>query len=411
VSWSPAARWKVILTAGQAAGQAGWWAALAASLPAALSGRGAGHLALVTAAWAGPAVLSPLAGRAIDALGPRVVGTGSWLGAALAAAWVTATPQAGLAILLAALAVLSACQAIAMAAGHVVPTWHPQRPDRARAGIWLLVAQAIPVLAGPLGGTSLLAWAGFRAAWLMVTALFTLGALGGTLIPAARPEPAAATAGTAPGSETKTAILPIAPVLSIAAGMWIVNGTVTSLAPLYVRTVLHSPLVAYGWALTAFAAGGLAAMVVLCRDDRLIRSSRGVAWAALAATCGEWVFTSSSLLPVCLAGAALWGACAGTFTVSCRAAIESAVPLARHGRAISGWLGVVNAAKVLPLTVITPVVGFAGLRTVLAGTCTLGTACALAYLTRVTMLSRIRHSRTSADASPPPAPSSFPSPG
>jgi hypothetical protein len=166
------------------------------------------------------------------------------------------------------------------------------------------------------------------------------------------------------------------------------------LAPLYVRGILHAPLVAYGWSLTAFAAGGLAAMCYLARRGRVLASPWGVGGFALAAACAEWVFTGTALLPVALAGAALWGASAGMFTVCCRAALVATVAPSRHGRALSWWLGVQNLANVAPVAVAAQAVAAAGLRTVLAGTCAFGTACALGGVTAAWRLPRTRSAMT-----------------
>jgi MFS family permease len=365
------------LTVAQVAGQTGWWAALAVSLPMALAVPGTGHLAAVTAAWGAPAVLSRLVGAPIDRLGPRRVGTACWLASAIAAALAAVSPRATLPMLVPVLAAISGGTGMAMTAGQAAPTWLPRRPDLARAGIWLLVAAAVPVLVGPLGGTSAITYAGYRPAWSAVALLFLLGAVGSALVPAVRPEPAVSDFSVA---VARRALRKVVAVLLVTGGLRLTYGMLTLLAPLYVHAVLHAPLVMYGWVLTSFALGGLAAMLVVARHDRVLRSRWGVAGSATLVAGSQLVFSSTSLVPVALLGAAMWGACAGVFTVCCRAVIVAAVPSSRHGRSLGWWLTVQNAANVLPAVIATPIVVAFGLHAVLAGTCLCCLACGLAYL-------------------------------
>src|ERR1700728_3615810 len=94
-----------LLTAAQAAGQAGTWAAYTAALPAALAHpHPAAALSVVTAAWGIPSAAARLAGGVVDRYGPRRPGAAAWALAAVAAA-VAAAVHPALPVLLALLAV------------------------------------------------------------------------------------------------------------------------------------------------------------------------------------------------------------------------------------------------------------------------------------------------------------------
>lgn len=237
-----------VLIAAQAAGQTGSWASLVVAVPLALGHRHpATWLAVITAAWAGPAMLSSAAGRPIDRFGPRLAGTAAWLGAAAGAVAALAVRQLpGLVI---ALAVISACRGAEIAAGDTAPTWMPDRPDLTRAGSWLMLAAAVPLLAGPLGAAALLTFFGPPTAWITVAALFAAGAAGSMAVPAARP--------ASPGSRPKITRGRgrLMAVLITQAVVWVSYGSMSVLQPLYVQDTLHSSLIVYGWTLFAFAAG------------------------------------------------------------------------------------------------------------------------------------------------------------
>jgi DNA-binding transcriptional ArsR family regulator len=379
----PSVTWPLLtLLTAQAAGQTGSWASLAAALPVALASRGAGHLVVITAAWGGPAALSRLAGAPIDRLGPRVTGTACWAAAAIPAAALAFMHRQTLPAVLVALGLLSLFRGSAMAAGHAAPTWLPQRPDTARAGVWLVVAAAVPVLIGPLGATSLLAAAGARAAWAMVAGLLAAGAVASVLVPAVRPPPAIAVS-PAPGGGTG-----LVPILAITAGLWLTYGTLSGLAPLDVQTLLHAPLTVYGEVLACYAVGGLLAVLALGQRGSLLASRWGVGGFALGAVAGEWVFATAGRTPAALAGALLWGAGGGMFTVCSRAALLRAVPAARHGRATGWWIATQSFSNVAPTAVLAVAVAAAGLRAVLVGACAVGLACVLAYLARTALSPR-----------------------
>jgi Histidine-specific methyltransferase, SAM-dependent len=139
----------LVLTAAQASGQTGIWAAYVAAVPVALgTPHPAQWLSVLAAAWSGPFVLSRLAGGPIDRYGPRMVAAVSWALTALAAAVPLVVPPDP-AVATAVLAVMAAAGGWAMPAGEAAPTWMPSKPDLAQAGTWLLIATSLPIAAGP----------------------------------------------------------------------------------------------------------------------------------------------------------------------------------------------------------------------------------------------------------------------
>lgn len=371
-----------VLTIGQAAGQTGSWAALVTALPLALSQpRPAIWLALVNAAWAGPAMLSPLAGRLIDRHGPRLAGSLFWLAAAACAA--SALLAGRLPGLLVPLGIISACRGAGVAAGDTAPTWLPRRPDLTRAGAWLILAAAVPVMAGALGAAALLAYAGPRIAWLAVAGAFAAGAACSALVPATRPAADARTPDDAGRRGAPRIRGRLTAILAVTAGVWLTYGTMAVLQPLFVRQGLHASLITYGWTMVAFAAGSVAlAMTAMTARPlgQVLASPWLVAIAAVMVAAGERLFTATSSVPVALAGAAVWGASAGAFNLSCRSAVLLIVPPAAHGRALSCWRAVQAAANLAPTAAVGPLIAAAGLATVLAGTCALAAAAGVACL-------------------------------
>jgi hypothetical protein len=382
----------VILAVAQAAGQTGSWAALVAALPAALrQASPALWLAAVTAAWAGPAMLSPAAGKVIDSCGPRRAGCTAWLAASACAAGALAAGR--LPAVLVPLGLMSACRGVAVAAGDTAPTWLPSRPDLTRAGSWLMLAAAVPVLAGPLGSASLLAWAGPRAAWAAAAGLLAAGGLASALVPAARPAAARET-------RRPTVGRPVLGILAVTAGIWVSYGALEILQPLYVRDGLHAGLVAYGWMMAAFALGSAAAALAAAAAPRLASARWAIPASALAVTAGERLFTGTASVSVALAGSAAWGASAAMLTLASRATITSAVAARAHGRALSLWRSVQSAADIAPAAVIGPLTVAAGLAATLTMACVLACAAALASLAAPAVWQSTGRHRRSRGAAP-----------
>lgn len=276
------------VTAAQAVAQTGSWAALVAALPLALDRAGtATWLAVITAAWAGPAMVTQVAGRPIDRYGPRVIGTASWLAATACAAAATAARSIPVILLL--LSVISLFRGVGVAAGDTAPTWLPHQPDVTRAGSWLVVAASIPMLAGPLGSASVLAYIGPRADWAVVACLFAAGAAISALVPAVRPAgpgPGRPAAGREPARPRRDRGTVLA-VLVITAGCWLSYGLLEILEPLYARAVLHSGLLAYGSLMVAFAVGATVTALAAIPLAPLTRRWWSVPAAALAVAVGE----------------------------------------------------------------------------------------------------------------------------
>jgi Major Facilitator Superfamily len=366
-----------MLTVAQTAGQTGSWAALVAALPLALSRpHAATWVAMITIAWGGLAAISQFTTRRlVDRFGPRRIGACSWTFAAIGAIAAAVTAQ-NLAAVVAALGLMSATRGLAVVAGDVAPTWLPHRPDLTRAGSWLMLAAAVPVLAGPLGSASLLTSYGPRAAWLAVAGLFLAAAAGTALVPAVRP----GLATQAAAAVQLRWLLKILGVLAITAGVWLTYGAMTVLQPLYVQDELHSTLVTYGWTMAAFAAGGIGMALIALRLRPLVEWQWSVPLAALATAGGERLFTATTSVPVALIGLLLWGASAAMFSLTSRSVIVSAVPPSAHGRSLGLWRGTQAAANIIPALAVGQLIAIEGLRPVATWTCALAGACGVAYL-------------------------------
>jgi hypothetical protein len=366
----------VTLAAAQAGGQTGSWAALVAALPLALHHPSpAIWLAVINGAWAGPAALGCLTGRLIDRIGPRLAGTAAWLAAAACTGGCAATGRLPWAA--AALAAMSACRGTAVAAGDTAPTWLPGQPATARAGSWLMIAAAVPLLAGPIGSAAILASAGPRAAWAAAAALLAAAAAGSAAVPATRPP------GPPPGGPPRQPAArfrgPLGSVLAITAATWLSYGGIEVLQPLYVRSALHASLTFYAWTLSAFATGGIITALIPTTARARPARSRAVPTAALAVAAGERLFTATPWPAIALAGAVLWGAAAAAFTLASRSAILTAVHPQSHGQALSAWRSV-QSAGYLSALVAGPLAAVVGLPDVLAGMCALTGVTAAGYL-------------------------------
>jgi MFS family permease len=384
------------LTAAQAAGQTGSWTALVIALPLALSRPDPPlWLALITGAWAGPAVLAPAAGRLIDRdsphwHGPRSAGAVAW---ALAAACTIAPALSRhLAVTVAALALLSALRGIAVSTGDAAPTWLPHRPDLTRARSWLVIAAALPLLAGPLGAATILTAAGPRAAWLITGALFAVAAVITATVPAVHP-------GREPGPDARPPLTGrYLAVLLMVAVVWLSYGAMEVNQPYYVTRELRGTLITYGWTMVTFAVGAVLMALVIYRLDRLTRSRWAIPAAAVLAGAGEFAFSGTRSVLVALAGSGLWGAGAAAFNAACGSAIAMSVPKAAHGRAMAWWRSVQAAADFLPALFIGQVTVAAGLRLVLAGTSAVAIAAGLACLAATALAVAITAARYPAAA-------------
>jgi MFS family permease len=371
---APRARQLLILTVAQTAGQTGWWAAYVAALAGAL---GRPHpavwLSAVTAAWCGPSIAARLAGGLIDRHGPRVTGAAAWAAAAVVAAVPAVTRHPGLGVVLAALAGLSAASACAVAAGAAAPTWMPAQPDLVRAGSWLVIATYLPIGAGAAGAANLFVHAGPRAAWALVVCLLATAAASTLLVPTTRP-------GFAPPAARRFRVRPaVRRVLAITAGIYLSTGTVTILEPLYVHAILARPLPVYGWLQCTWAAGAIATALATAHRPQLVTTAWAVPLSALLIAAGQGLYLGTTLVPAAFTGAAVFGAAATLFALSCRAVIVGATPAAEHGRALSLWFTIQDACLTLPAAAAGPAVAFFGLRAVLDGAATLagvsGTVC------------------------------------
>jgi MFS family permease len=370
----------ITLTGAQAAGQTGSWAALTAALPLALSRRDpALWLAVINAAWAGPALLTLFAGRLVDRYGPRRAGVTCWLGAAGCAA--AAMIAGRLPVILLAIGLMSACRGVGVVAGDAAPTWIPGRPSLDRASAWLVLAAAIPILVGPLTAASVLTNAGPRAAWAVIVALFAAGAAGSALVPAIRPDAPDAPDALRAGRRVPGAGMAVIAVMAVTAGIWLTYGALEILQPLQVRVGLHAGLVVYGQTQAWFAIGSIVADLALLALPQKVSSSRwAIPAAVLAVAAGERLFTAAGSVDLAFAGMAAWGAGAAALTVASKSVLLSRTPAAQHGRVLSRWRAIAYAADLAPAAVVGPLTAAAGLPAVLLGTCGLAAACGLGCL-------------------------------
>jgi hypothetical protein len=284
----------------------------------------------------------------------------SWGVAALVAA-VPAVTHAGLPVVLAVLACMSAASSCAVAAGAAAPTWMPAKPDLIRAGSWLVVATYLPVGAGPAGASNLFAHAGQQAAWALVAGLLAVASASSLLVRAVRP---AATGAPAMRFRIRPAVRG---VLAITAGIYVSWGAVTILEPLYVRAVLARPLPVYGWLLCTWAAAAIVTAIAASRCQPIVTARWAVPLWALLVAVGEGLYLGTSLPAAAFTGAAVFGVGATLFGLSCRAVIVAVTPPAEHGRALSLWFTVQDASLTLPAALAGPAVAVFGLRAALDG--------------------------------------------
>jgi hypothetical protein len=369
------------LTAAQVAGQAGTWAAYVAALPTAL-GRAhpATWVGVLTAAWTLPTIGARLAGRQIDARGPRVVGAASWIMAASAAA-VPAATRASVLVLVCALAFLALGGTWGVAAGEAAPTWMPARPDQARAGTWLVIATALPIATGPIGASTLLTQAGQQAAWAFAAALFLIGAVLSLLVPSRRPE--------ATGDLPVVATPDVRRVLAITVGVYLPVGAIAVGEALYVTTVLGRSLVTYGWLLGVWAAAGVVTAIAT-RNSTVITGRRAVPWAVLTLAGGAMLYLGTTSVVAAFGGSALFGVGAALVRQSCRVVLTRSPP-AVHGRILSWWETSQCAGFAAPTLVAGSLITAFGLRAVLDGSCAFAAIVGLACFGR-----RGRHRRHAA---------------
>jgi hypothetical protein len=365
----------LILTAAQTAGQTGWWAAYVAALPAALDRpHPAVWLGAVTVAWCAPSMAARLAGGIIDSYGPRLTAAIAWAAAAIAAI-VPALTHPGLPALLGILACLSAASSCAVAAGAAAPTWMPNQPDLVRAGSWLIIATYLPIGAGPVGASNLLAHAGQHAAWALVAVLLATAAV--TTLPVQATRPPAT--GGAPARRYR-ARPAVRRVLAITAGIYLSWGAVTVLEPLYVHAILIRPLPVYGWLLCTWATAAIVTAILASHCQPILTARWAVpAWALLVAA-GEAIYLGTSQLTAAYTGAAIFGAGATLFSLSCRAVIISDTPPAQHGRAFSLWFTTQDACLALPAALAGPAVAALGLRAALDTAAALAAASGLGWI-------------------------------
>jgi hypothetical protein len=357
----------------RAAGQAGYLAALTASLPAALARpHPALWLSLLTACWAAPGGVVRLTGASIDAWGPRRVGSVCWGICGLAAAVPAVLSHAGMPAIAVVLAVTGLSAGTGVAAGEAAPTWLPSRPDPAelaRAGTWLAAAADLTVGAGPLGAAALTA-VGERPAWLLATAFCAAATALSASVPAIPPRETASKHKRSARSPTSTRIALVA-TIAIFTGY----GIITILEALYVRQDLHAPYLAYGCLLAVWAAAGALTAMVANRHPRLMIGSRALPLSASVIAVGEALFISTSWLAVSAIGSAVYGVGSALFYMSCRTILLDTVPSGRHGRVLAAWWSVQAICIAGPALLAGTLVIALGLRAVL------GIAPALAAVT------------------------------
>lgn len=348
----------------RAAGQAGYLAALTASLPAALARpHPALSLSLLTACWAAPGAAVRMAGASIDVWGPRRVGSVCWGACGLAAAVPAVLDHAGMPILAVVLAVTGLSAGTGVAAGEAAPTWLPSRPDAtelARAGTWLGAAAELTVGLGPLGAAALTAL-GDRPAWLLATALCVAAAALSASVPAVAPRESASNQEPAARNRTGVQI-----ALAATVGIFTGYGIMTILEALFVRQTLRAPYLAYGGLLAIWATAGAMTAMVANRHPGLIIESRALALSAAVIAAGEALFIGTSSLPACAIGSVVYGIGSALFYMSCRYVLLSTVASARHGRALASWWSVQAICIATPALVAGTLVTTIGLRAVLA---------------------------------------------
>ena len=289
----------------------------------------AGASVLVGAFGAVRVAAAPLGGRLVRRLGERGVFCGGLLVVGLSSAACTVAADFRQLLVFRAAGGVGSVMFTVSAAALLVRLAPPRMRGRASAawsGGFLLGAVAGPLLGGLLAEVSL------RLPFLCYAVLLGVAAAVAAAVLEVPAGDGATTAGGAPrllGHPVFRAAL----VANLLQG-WTVYGVRLALVPLYVGEVLHRSNAWAGAALTALAAGTVAALPVGGRwADRYGRRAPVLAGAATVAVTAVWLGTAGSLAEL-LTAAALSGAGTGLMTPPVNAAVADLV--ARRGRVADG---------------------------------------------------------------------------
>ena len=169
---------------------------------------------------------------------------------------------------------------------------------------------------------------------------------------------------------------PIRLLLIVGSLTWLSFGAFTALEPLFFRDVLGTGPSALGWVNAVFGLGLLGGALLLRRLPGRLTSLQAVTWLTAAGGLGAMIYTGTSLLPIVLAGAVVWGLVLGMLMPLLRTLAQLHTGKGFVGRVMGVFNVHHQVGEMLPLT-FSPLAATAfGIQPVLVGTGVVLVACA-----------------------------------
>ena len=356
----------LLLTVGHALNGIGSWAALIAiwGYAAYQFGLGPAHLGLLALAWGvPPVVLGPVAGVAIDRLGPRRVAiTADLANAAVAVAMISASDMATLLWLTVLHGIGKAFAAPAYAA---LPARVADADDLFDANALFSAAGDLAMVLGPVVAAAVIAAAGPAAAFAVDAATYLLGAA--ATLPL-RLRPVAVTERAPSGgawAELREGLRvtwrsPGAQFLfGLGFSLWLAFGTFIVLEPLFVRDVLGQPVTTFALLQTAFGIGLVGAGMALPALRRHLDSTVSMALVIVAAGVAATTYAATSVLTIAFTASFAWGVTVALFSAPSRTLLLLHTPAHAHGRVLGAWQAANSLGQLLPALAV-PAFAFFG---------------------------------------------------
>jgi MFS family permease len=327
--------------AGEAISEIGSWASLVAIWGYAAFAFDAepAEIGFIGLAWLlPPVVLGPLAGTAIDRVGPRrvlVLAKAGGAAASIALVFANTFPLL-----------------IAFSFGHGIVTAFSRpaldaMPPRivgdsqlAAANSLLHMSTNLAIVLGPIAAAGSIALLGFDGAFIFDACTYVIGIVAVFAVamhaPVVGEEPhTGAWRETVAGIRIVTRSRPLRRTIALMSGVYFLYGTALMLEPIYVRDVLERPVATFALLQTAFGVCLVATGVVVARLGDRVASLTVLALAVVGSALGAVWYLSTTSIVMAFAGVMAWGAVTAFLAGPSRTLLQRNSPPGAQGRVLA----------------------------------------------------------------------------
>jgi MFS family permease len=297
------------------------------------------EIGLIGLAWLlPPVVLGPLAGTAIDRVGPRTVLVLAKAGGAAASIALVFADTFPLLI------AFSFGHGIATAFSRPALDAMPPRvvndSQLAAANAFLHMATNLAIVIGPVAAAGSIALLGFDGAFVFDACTYLIGIVAVFAVtlhdPIQGEEPyTGAWRETITGIRIVLTSQPLRTTVALMSGVYFLYGTALMLEPIYVRDVLERPVSTFALLQTAFGVCLVATGVLVARLGDRVATLHVLALAVAGSALGAVWYLSTTSVVMAFAGVMAWGAVTAFLAGPSRTLLQRNAPPGAQGRVLA----------------------------------------------------------------------------